>query len=384
MKKILFVISLSSFLFSFFLPFYSQANEPIFIHLFTLPSCPHCQEIKPFVKAMAEKYNIIFEEHSLTEELSVKLYDKLRELYKIKMAVVPVLFVGHQYFIGSTAIRNNLEKTIQECLKDPNYTCPVHQIEQTLLQMPKPKEIVPVKSDQTKINFLGKEITFSLKKSTLFLGMILGLIDGINPCLLMVFLFLLTYLLAIGSKKRAIGLGLVFVLTVFIVYFLFMYGIFNLFHFIGLISTVKMIIGFLALIVALLMLKDFFFYNKFVSLEIPTKSRFVIQKLIQKGTMPSAIILAFFSSLVELPCSSGIPLVYVTILAERTKYIFPYLFWYNFFFIVPLLLMMALVSVAIEKADQMEVWRAKFKKYMRLASGLILLILALGLLLKWF
>lgn len=384
MKKTFFIIVVCCLLFGICSPIISRATEPVFIHLFTLPTCLHCQEIKPFVKEIAEKYKVIFEEHSLTEEINIKLYDKLRELYKIKIAVVPALFVGNKYFIGSSAIRENLEKTIRECLEDPNYICPVHRFEQTLFKMPKPEEIVSVETKQTKIHVFGWEVFLDLKKSTLFLGMILGLIDGINPCMLMVFLFLLTYLLALGSRKKALTVGSVFIATVFVVYFLFMYGIFNLFHFIGFIQIIKIIIGIIALIVSLLMLKDFFFYNKFISLEIPTKARFLIQKLIQKGTIFSAVILAFFSSLVELPCSSGIPLAYVTILAERTKYVLPYLFWYNLFFVVPLLVVMVLASVAIEKADQIETWRARFRKYMRLISGLILLILGLGLLLKWF
>jgi len=384
MKKPSLLLVISFLLFITSWPQPSQAVEPVFLHLFTLPDCPHCREIKPFVEEMAEKYKVTFEERSLTEEHNLKLYDKLREVYKIKIAVVPALFIGNKYFIGSVAIRKNLEKSIQKCLRDPDYACPVYRLEQALFKMPKPEEIVPVEVRETKINIFGQEISLDLKKSTLFLGIILGLADGINPCMLMVFLFLLTYLLAISSWKKALSVGLVFILGVFITYFLFMYGIFNLLHLIGFIQVVKIVIGILALFVALIMLKDFFFYNKLISLEIPVQARFTFQKLIRKGTIPSALALAFFSSLVELPCTSGIPLVYVTLLAERIKHIFPYLFWYNFFFVVPLLVVLSFSIFAIEKADQVETLRARFKKYMRLGSGLILIILGLGLLLGWF
>jgi hypothetical protein len=73
-----------------------------------------------------------------------------------------------------------------------------------------------------------------------------------------VLLFLVTYLLAIGSKKRAIKVGLVFAFGVFFIYFLFMLGILNLITLIGFIQKIKILIATFALIAALILIKDFF------------------------------------------------------------------------------------------------------------------------------
>jgi len=133
----------------------------------------------------------------------------------------------------------------------------------------------------------------------------------------------------------------------------------------------------------LVMIKDFFAYGKWFSLEIPKSTKPAVEKLIKKGTIPSAILLAGLSSLVELPCTAGIPLVYTTLLAQRQVNHFAYLFWYNLFFVIPLLLIIAGVAFAWAQADKLEKWRLNFRKYMRLAAGAILVFLAIALLKGW-
>jgi len=229
----------------------------------------------------------------------------------------------------------------------------------------------------------GKAIQISSRSSLLTLGAILGLADGINPCMFSVLLFLLTYLLAIGSKKRAVKVGLVFAVGVFVIYFLFMAGMLNLITLIGVIQKIKIIVAILALVAGLIMIKDFFAYGKWFSLEIPESTKPTVEKLIKKGTIPSALLLAGLSSLVELPCTAGIPLVYTTLLAQRQVNHIWYLFWYNLFFVFPLLLIIAGIAFAWTQADKLEKWRLNFRKYMRLVAGIILLFLGIALLRGW-
>jgi hypothetical protein len=162
-----------------------------------------------------------------------------------------------------------------------------------------------------------------------------------------------------------------------------MLGMINLISLISFIQKIKIIIAVFALIASLILIKDFFAYGKGISLEIPESTKPWIEKLIKRGTIPSAILLAFLSSLVELPCTVGIPLVYTTILAERVGAHIPYLIWYNFFFIVPLLIIIVGVSSAWAQVDRVEKWRLSFRKYMRLVAGLILLFLAVALFKGW-
>ena len=176
-----------------------------------------------------------------------------------------IVFLGDTYLIGDESIRNNIDKVISRCQKE-GCPCPVDIFEQTLKQIPQTSTFNPEKKDNIKISLLNKEIIISSQSSLLLLGIILGLIDGINPCMLSVLLFLLSYLLAIGSKKHAVKVGLV---LLYCFYFPFIYGWdtkSNQSHWF--IQKIKIIVAIISLAVGLIMLKISFFTEKGY-LEIP-------------------------------------------------------------------------------------------------------------------
>ncbi len=355
----------------------------ICIHYFIKDECPQCQNLAKFLEDIAKKYQIDFKVYNISEsQENYQLYQKLQNFYGVSFAGFPIVFLGDTYLVGDQSIKENIEKVILRCQKE-GCPCPVEEIKQTLKQIPKPSTFTPEEKKEISITLFGKEIKISSQSSLLFLGIILGLADGINPCMFSVLLFLLTYLLAIGSKKRAIKVGLVFAIGVFVIYFLFMFGMINLISLIGVIQKIKIVVAIFAFVASLILIKDFFAYGKWISLEIPESTKPLVEKLIKKGTIPSAILLAFLSSLVELPCTAGIPLVYTTLLADRGGAYIPYLLWYNLFFVFPLLVIITGVAFAWAQVDRIEKWRLGFRKYMRLIAGLILLFLAIALFFGW-
>lgn len=361
-----------------------QSKESkICIHYFIKDECPQCQNLTKFLEKIAQKNKIDFKIYNISKSEENKLlYQKLQDFYGLSFSGFPIVFLGDTYLIGNQSIQRNIENVISRCQKE-GCPCPVEQIKLTLKQMPKVGTFTPEEKEKISLSLFGKKINLSSKSSLIFLGAILGSADGINPCMFSVLLFLITYLLAIGSKKRAIKTGLIFTLGVFVIYFLFMLGMLNLISLIGFIQKIKIIVAILALIAGLIMVKDFFAYGKWFSLEIPESTKPVIKNLVKKGTIPSAILLALLSSLVELPCTAGIPLVYTTLLAQKNgSHIFP-LLWYNLFFTLPLLIIIAGISFAWTQVDKVEKWRISFRKYMRLLAGLILLFLALALFKGW-
>ena len=358
-------------------------GSKICIHYFIKEQCPQCQNLSAFLEDVAKKYQIDFKVYSVSESKeNQQLYQKLQEFYRISFSGFPIVFLGDSYLIGDESIKENIEKIINRCQKY-GCPCPVEKIKQTLKQIPGPSTFTPEEKKEIKIFLFGKEMKISLQSSLLSLGVILGLADGINPCMFSVLLFLLTYLLAIGSKKKATKVGLVFTLGVFVIYFLFMLGMINLITLIGAIQKIKIVVAIFAFLASLILIKDFFAYGKWFSLEIPESTKPFVEKLIKRATIPSAILLAILSSLVELPCTAGIPLVYTTLLAQKGGSYIPYLVWYNLFFVLPLLIIIAGVAFAWAKVDKVEKWRLNFRKYMRLLAGLILLFLAIALFKGW-
>jgi len=357
--------------------------EPVCLHLFVNDQCSVCSNTYEYLVEISEEYGADLKVYNISEdEASQTLFWQLQGFYGLTFSGFPIVFMGDSYFLGEEVIRRNLETSLVDCQSE-GCPCPVEKLEQTLTQMPKVNTFTPQTKEDFTVDFFGRSINLYSGSPLYVLGVILGLVDGINPCMFSVLLFLLTYLLAIGSRKKALKVGLAFVLGVFTIYFLFMVGMINLIGLIGFIQKIKTIVAILALAAGVIMVKDFFFYGKWFSLEIPSKAKPAVEKLIKKGTIPSALLLALLSSLVEIPCTSGIPLVYVTLLAQKDGAYLPYLIWYNIFFVLPLLAIIVLVSLAWTQADKIEKWRLDFRKYMRLVAGLILAFLGLAFLLGW-
>ncbi|MCS7123670.1 MAG: hypothetical protein RMJ17_03830 [Candidatus Aenigmarchaeota archaeon] len=222
------------------------------------------------------------------------------------------------------------------------------------------------------------------KLSLLLTGSFLGIVDGIfNPCALAVFFFLMAYLTAIASRRKCLLIGIAYTTSIFLVYSLFMFGLFNFFSYLEFLPGLKFLLAIIILIIAIIELKDFFAYGKFFSLQIPKSTKPIIEKLVKLSTIPSAFLLGILVSFVEIPCAGGFPLAYLTILSEKSlnSTLF-YIIWYNFFFTLPLLILTLAFHFGLAKVEKAEKLRQKTKKYMRLISGIILLILALLMLLE--
>ncbi|MBU1146547.1 hypothetical protein KKD80_03305 [Patescibacteria group bacterium] len=215
--------------------------------------------------------------------------------------------------------------------------------------------------------------------STLTIPALIGgaAIDSINPCAFAVLIFLIGYLLAIGSPKLILRVGLVYIGTVFAVYFLAGLGLLRILTTFGVAEIIYKIAAVILLFVGLVNVKDFFWYGKGFTLAIPESKKPLIEKYIRKASIPAAIILGFLVSAFELPCTGGVYIAILGLLANRGTQIsaVPYLLLYNLIFVLPLFIILGLVYFGIS-AKQMEEWRTKNRKWLRLVLGLGSLILS--------
>lgn len=397
-----------------FFSFSSSANaaeeievSPVRLYLFHSDTCPHCRDEIAFLKKIGKKLpflEISTFELSDTENIKTRsLFSKVNEKYNLE-GNVPVTIIGEDF----VNVGFDNEEKIGEDIKNTIKACAINSCDswldrivgkgsassaQKIKMSKKDFEKILGKADELKIvntedrkrqaTIFGMSLKIDSGMPILILGIVLGFVDGINPCMLSVLLFLLSYLLAIGSRKKAMQTGIVFVITTFFLYFFFMYGIFKVVDSFKLASFARNAIIVISFILGTIMLKDYFFYGKWISLEIPKKYKPIIEKLIKKGTIPSAIVLAIFSGVIEAPCTAGLPLAYATALTDRQIEPFWYIVWYNIFFVVPLLLVIGGVMFSWAKAEKMEKMRKSFRKYMRLFSGILLIFLGIAFLMGW-
>ena len=380
----------------------SNAAELI---LFYWKTCPHCKAEEWYLDTLKETYNfkVVWYEVYYSKE-NREMMKEYGEQFWTEFNSVPVVVMWDDYFVWA-----NYDKTVKllekyatkkwddECLPDE-----IEEEQNTNIVIEcNDEETVDEKYscdwddenwcellwniDETDENqtttIFWKEI--SLKKAwPILFGIALWFADWINPCMFWVLIFLLTYLVSVGSRKKVLYSGLIFVVTTFVLYSAIMYWmhklLFSTDFFLEYISTVKYIIWGLAIILWLIEIKDFFRYGKWVSLAIPKWAKPTLEYVTKKWTYMSAFILAVLSTFVELPCTIWIPLAYVGAVGDKVN-IFAALWLYNFFFILPLLIIIFGIYFGISafktEDGDLAINKVSNKKIMRLVAGIILITL---------
>jgi len=207
-----------------------------------------------------------------------------------------------------------------------------------------------------------------------------ALVDSINPCAIGVLVLLISTLLMLSeNKKKLLITGLIYVAAVYVTYFLAGIGLLTIIHHLQIGEAVSVMVGFLVIFLGFVEIKDFFWYGKGFSLTIPARYIDTIKKYSKDATTWGAIVLGILVAAVELPCTGGPYLAITTILAEKFDFTaVMYLVIYNFIFILPLLVIVILAYFGTQ-AVKIKTWKDKYKKWMRLFTGLLLI--GLGVLL---
>lgn len=218
--------------------------------------------------------------------------------------------------------------------------------------------------------------------------LILGWIDGINPCAIGIMLLLLGYLLVfLGKKRTAVFLGIIYIMVVYITYFLIGVAFGTFAHKIVTSNFAKYFeetIGALLVIFGILNIKDFFFEGMGPTLQIPQKSRKFISNLVEKASLPATIILGIVVTFLETPCSFPLYMGIVTLLQNFYSFsflFFFYLLFYNLIFVLPLILILYLVSFA-DKLMVLKEFQHIGRKWLKLIIGSCVFVFGVFLILQ--
>jgi len=209
---------------------------------------------------------------------------------------------------------------------------------------------------------------------------ILGGMDGFNPCAFFVLFFLLSLLIHVHSRGRMALIGGTFVLFSGLFYFLFMAAWLNVFLIIGRLAAITSAAGIAALVIAVLNIKDFFFFERGVSLVISEKDKpklFVrMRGLLHTASLSSmffgAVVLAIAANSYELLCTAGFPIVFTRILTlhdlPASDY-YMYILLYNIVYVIPLAGIVAVFTVTLG-AKKLTEWQGR---ELKLVSGMMML-----------
>ena len=416
MKKILkFLIVFAVFL---LLPVSAKADEKVInIHLFYGNGCPHCAAEEEFLSDYLKdrtdvklyKYEIWYDSHN--QELLSKVQ---KEMGTTNKNGVPFTVIGKKTIVGyadgvtDEQIKDAINYYLNNDYRDyaGEITGKVKKTEvkeDTTKDESKTedkKENKIEKADDTKdsdqtdenvtVPVLGK---INAKKVSLpILAVVLGFVDGFNPCAMWILIFLITMLFNMKDRKKMWILGLTFILTSGIVYLMFMLAWINLATFISKIAFIRLLIAVIALVVGLINV-----YKYIDSLKKKDEGCDVVDKKDRKKIMEKIIsithekkfiiallgimVLAASVNIIELMCSIGIPLLFTQILAMNNLSTFSYMiymFIYIFFFLIDDIVIFVISMVTLKVTGL----STKYTKYSHLIGGIIMLIIGLLLIIK--
>ncbi len=216
--------------------------------------------------------------------------------------------------------------------------------------------------------------------------LVIGLVDGFNPCAMWVLLFLLSILVNLRDRRKIALIAGTFVIVSGLAYFAFMAAWLNVFLWVGLTRTVQVVLGLVAIGIGAVHLKDFVAFGRGVSLSIPKSAKPGIYARVRRivnaestaAALAGAVTLAALVNLVELLCTAGLPALYTQILGMQQLSAlghYGYLALYNLAYVADDTIMVIVVVVTLNrrKLDQ------GAGRWLKLVSGAV--ILALGLLL---
>ena len=343
-------------------------DEKVNIYLFYSKICPHCQKEEKYFETLKEKYQdkINIYTYEVTEnKTNNEIMKSLKKELKENSQGVPFTIIGSKTFLGydeslNERIENTIESYLDENTKTDNtYTIPI----------------------------LGK--IEAKNASIILIAIILGFIDGFNPCAMWILLLLINMCISIKDKKKMLIVCITFIITSGIIYFLSMLGIGFILD-LTTISYIRNIIAILAIILGIYNLYTYLKTRKQTGCHVVKKEKrkTIITKinniLNNKNTLlmfGGTIILATSVSLVEMACSLGFPTIFLELLSINNIHSFlkvTYLLIYILFYLIDDIVVLFLSIKAFETKGI----STKYNKYVHLIGGLIMILMGVLLIFK--
>ncbi len=360
------------------------------VYMFGRDTCGFCKAEKEFLQEEGIPYTYL---NIVEDETAKALYDQVTAKHDLSR-VTPVTVIGERVFLGfnSPQTTGRDMKAAIEAAKGSD----ILTVEDHLDRAPAQtvsfgggcSDIGCTTATASYVFDLPLIGTVDLKSFSLFsLSLLLGTIDGFNPCAMWVLITFLMLLAQAGSRKKMLFLAGLFIVAEAIMYNLILNVWYKTWDFVALDEIVTPLVGILALSGG-----SFFLYRWYRStatalvcditdIDSQTKTigklKAVINQPLTITTVLAIIVIAFSVNIIEFACSIGIPQAYTKILdlnmltfVERQWYILVYTFGYMIDdFLV--------FGLAIWGFTRLEAHGAKYSRLSLLIGGVLMLILGL-------
>ena len=339
-------------------------------YLFRGEGCPHCAEEEKWIKKIKKEYKKYVNFYDFEVWYDKDNQEKLKqvgEVFDLEIKGVPFTVIGDKHYSGfSETLASSMEEDIKGYLGNS----------------------IKKEDKKVKIPLLGK---ISMKNSSLgVIAVVLGFIDGFNPCAMWILLFLINMFIGMKDKKKAWVLGFVFLLVSAAIYFLSMLGI-NFVVGVTTVSYIRIAIAVFILVMGVLSFRKYLKTRKEDAgcTVVDDKKRKTIITKVKKITNSKSFILSLIGvsalaisvNLIELACSLGFPVIYTEMLSINNVTGFSriiYLLIYIFFYMIDDLVVFTISMITLQATGITN----KYNKLCTLVSGIIMILMGLLLIFK--
>ncbi len=381
-------------IFLFVILFLSSFNfvkaEGVNLYFFWGDGCPHCAQEEIFLEEMKIKYPElkVYDFEVWYNRENVKKMQEVAKILNASVNGVPLTIIGDKYFVGfgEGVTDRQIENKIIECKENICEDTAGNVLGlNSNVENPKAEEIIP-ENEKFSVPIIGE---FGAKNISLpFLTLILGLIDGFNPCAMWVLIFLITLLISIPDRRKRWILGLIFIVSSGIIYFMFMSLWLNLILFLGFIIYVRWGIGLLAIISGSLNLRSAYKDGAVCKIGDEVKKQKILDKLknaVHQNSFWLSVIgivaVSFAVNLIELLCSAGLPAIYVQVLTLNNLSVWQYYAYMSLYILFFMLDDILVFSVAM-KTLEITKFSTKYSKLSKIIGGIVMIIIGFSLIFK--
>lgn len=333
------------------------------LHYFDDPLCSVCSQQKDFMEQLEQEYdNVVIHKYNISDTERFHALAQERNLVDYRI-MAPSTFIGNdllQFSSFGETEKNALIANIEGDTAEAG----------SILRLP----------------LINKEIDMRAW-SLPILAIVLGALDGFNICSLGALILILSIVLTLDSRKKIVLYGGLFILTTVIVYggLVFVWGqLIDMF--VGQLQFLRLFVGLAALAGSIWFFKEFWRFYKYGPSCKTSNSKLArksSQRLVRIFNEPGrgplmlaggVMMFALVITIVELPCSIGVPIAFTGILVESGLSLGMYSLYILLYLLFYMLIELIIFTGAVLTK---EIWFAgsKFVTWTTFAGAIILLLL---------
>lgn len=204
-----------------------------------------------------------------------------------------------------------------------------------------------------------------------------AMLDSINPCAFSILFLTIAFLFSMGRERKSILItGSLYILGIAITYILIGVGVLKVLSFFNVTNGLARFGAMVMIAFSIVDILDMYIPNFPIKLAIPKSAHHIIAKYINKASIFAALFMGVLVGMFEFPCTGGPYIFVLGLLHDNATFWsgFLYLVWYNFVFVLPLIL--ALLFATNKKvASKIDSMRRDGTKKSRLIIDIVLIAL---------